>query len=157
MASRAFVAGRVVLQSRDMRVRVVDPRKGVPRTKRGDIADSAAAIGVNDAGSPFALGIPFTDEDDGITYRVVTRLDPMDGWASEEFWQRRWGVPHASICVFVETGHLDAAMEENTMARRYRCRDERALKESDVYRAERRRGAVARSNAKRVRSSLMSR
>lgn len=131
-----------------MYVRRVDPRLSVPRNRVGDVALSAAAIGPEDAMSPFRAGVPWFDELDDVTYRVVVRLNPLDGWASSEFWQRRWGMPHRSVCEMSSAGWLDAAMEEGTAAKRYRCRDEHGLKLSPAWKRASKQGSLMRAAAK---------
>ena len=139
MASRLTLNGRVVQQSRDLYAKRPDPRLSVPRSKDGNIIQSARPIGAEDPRSPFRAGIPYQDPEDGVTYRVVSRLDPLEGWASQAFWTKRWKVLPQSIAVIAQHGLLDAAMEQNTYAKRYRARDERLILESAVFAQERKR------------------
>lgn len=91
------------------------------------------------------------DREEGIAYRIVVRLDATDGWAPTSFWQSRWDVDHKAICSFVERGWLDAAIEVSSQVRRYRCRDEGLVFESEEYKKQRRRAAVTKSNSKRLK------
>lgn len=147
MATRLTLNGRIVQQSRDLYAKRPDPRLSVPRSRKGDIIQSARPIGPEEPQSPFRAGVPYTDPEDGVTYRVVLRLDPLEGWASQAFWVKRWKVLPQSIAVIVQHGLLDAAMEQNTYAKRYRARDERIILESPVLAQERKRAQAAQAQA----------
>jgi hypothetical protein len=101
------------------------------------VQSSAAGIGTEEVLSPYRVGVPWYDEADGVTYRVLVRLDPMEGWAGAEFWRARWGIGYPVIYTFVNAGYVDAAMEEGTGTKRYRCRDEYALRRSAEWAAAR--------------------
>jgi len=94
------------------------------------LVDVASAIPPDSAESPFRAGVAVRDEVEGIVYRVVAFgvLNPQDRWFSTRFWQDRWGISHKGVCALVERGWLDAAMEEGSEVRKYRCRDEGKVK-----------------------------
>jgi hypothetical protein len=93
------------------------------------------------------------DEEEGVVYRVVARMDPLDGWAGTEFWQRRWKLDHKAVLSFVLSGWLDAAVECGSQVRRFRCRDEWGLKNSAEWQQQLGRVRRAAYNRARVKSS----
>jgi len=125
MPTRMRIRGQTVL-ARDW----PGAHKDVPRNRSGEpITDFRVQPGSPDA--PFRAGTPFEDPEDGITYRVVREggLPPLDGWRSAAFWIKRWGIRWEEIKLLVEKGWLDAAIEEGSVARLYRCRDEHRVLE----------------------------
>jgi hypothetical protein len=120
--------------------------RALPRDRLGDPVDCAQAIPPTSAQSPFVAGVTLVDKEEGLSYRCVTRLDYLDGWGVTAFWQKRWDVDHKAIVAFASAGLLDAAVEAQSQVRRYRCRDEAALKASEVFRRQRKRVVTVRSN-----------
>lgn len=120
MAQRMLLYGRVVIQSKDW----PQATDSLPRNKAGEIIDVRVDPGSPD--SPFRAGAPFYDKADEITYRVVRvgGTAPLDGWRSADFWIKRWELDWPRLRILVEKGWLDAAMEEGSAVRRFRCRDE---------------------------------
>lgn len=148
MPSRIVQRNRVVWRSLDF------PRKqpdGVPRNKEGEILDCTTGIPANSPKSPYRAGTALYDREEDVAYRCVESVNPLEGWATTEFWQRRWNVDHKAVCIFVRAGMLDAVLERSSQVKRYRCRDEWTLKQSSLWKKERRRMAVKRHNAKRAR------
>lgn len=120
MGTRVTIRGQTV-HSRGM----PEPGAEVPRNRFGErITDFRIEPSSPDA--PFRAGVPFDDPEDGITYRVVRAggLPPLDGWRSARFWVERWSIKWTHIRLLVEKGWLDAAIEEGSAIRLYRCRDE---------------------------------
>jgi hypothetical protein len=106
------------------------------RDREGEEVDCATGIPPTSPRSPFREGSAVLDRDEGIYYRCVGYLDPFLGWATTSFWQDRWYVDHRSILRYVEAGFLDAAIEKGSMVKRYRCRDEWGLLESETHKKE---------------------
>jgi hypothetical protein len=118
----------------------------LPRTRGGAPVD-IDPLPADSAWKPFAAGDAAYDVNEDVVYRVVKTLNPLEGWASSQFWQERWGVEHRDVVHLVRTGLLDAAAEEGSLYRRYRCRDEYLLKQSDTWKVIRRRILNKRSEA----------
>ena len=149
MPSRIIRRNKPIFISRDF------PRsnwkKGMPRDQSGDVKDCATAIPPNSPASPFRAGVALWDREEKISYRSVAYLDPLQGWAMTEFWQERWQLDHKAIVSFVEHGYLDAAVCIRSRVKRYRCRDEYRLKNSDAWKKQKRRIAKKRHNDRRIR------
>ena len=122
MASRVILNGREVWHSHDWKVPVVappvHPKTGEP------MPDALVRPGTPD--SPFRAGVPRYDSDDDLTYRIVSPkvLDPRQGWATAGFWLERWKCSWAQLKTLVEMAWVDAAIEQNSAIKRFRCRDE---------------------------------
>lgn len=99
----------------------------VPKDRNGNRIEDDR-ISPHDPRSPFRAGYPFWDRGDDVTYRVVGGgcLSLADGWGTAEFWMKRWKVDLRDVLDLARRGILDAAFEESTPTKRYRCRDERA-------------------------------
>lgn len=123
MSSRIVWNGRTLWASRDYR-----PYRPMPvgRTKTGEVV-SPAPIPADSPDSPFRAGVPYTDPEDKITYRVVAKLDLREGWGTAAFWMARYHVTWDVLVEWVERGWLDAAMEQGSPTKRFRCRDEGRL------------------------------
>lgn len=135
MASRIRLHGRTYYESpgyRDIRRELDRAKKSLPRDKEGNPVDLSSVAPASPQ-SPFRAGLSYLDPEEGISYRVVPKLDPREGWATSEFWQDRWRLRHSDLIKFVELGLLDAAMLESSQVRRYRCRDEAAVQRSTVW------------------------
>lgn len=119
-------------------------QRAVPFARRptrdmpGEMVDLAP---VNDAPTRLVAGLSFRCPEDDVVYRIVPRLDPSDGWAPTEFWQKRWDCRHSDVLSLVRRGLLDAAITEGSQVRRYRCRDEAQVKKSAVLANKERRRA----------------
>lgn len=145
MASRIVIGGKTWWQNpafyqhtRERRL----AKASLPRDREGNVVNTDP-IPLTSPVSPYREGEPYLDEDDRVIYRRVRKLDPRDGWATTEFWQERWHVySHRAICQLVELGLLDAAVQENSQVKFYRCRDEaRVLKSSVIKGSQDRREA----------------
>jgi hypothetical protein len=152
MPSRIVRRGRVIWAGPGYEYR--DWGQALPRSRTGEPVDCASAIPSNSPASPFRAGVALVDRESGAVFRVVHHLDPLEGWATTEFWQERWGVDHKSILTFVIHGFLDAAIEAGSQVQRFRCRDEHTLMGHAVFSKQNRRMAVKRSNLKRPRRSF---
>lgn len=158
MSSRVIIRNHVVWQ-RYSADELPPRRRGkryspLPRDKDGLPVNVAEAIAPVSPLSPYREGMAYTDPDDGITYRCVAHLDPLDGWAVTELWQERWKLDHRDLVLLVEYGLLDASIEVGSVVKRYRCRDERLLKEHAVFKAQVKKAAIRRRNTKRPRSAF---
>jgi hypothetical protein len=140
MATRVVVKGRVYWQDQEARQAQKLARahvKAVPldRDKRPLCQCSTGRVCEihvqRKRTPPFRAGVPWTDEYEHVTYRVLPHLDPREGWVSSEFLQARWFVTHKEILQLARHGLIDAALAENSQVRRYRARDEAAVLRSD--------------------------
>jgi len=81
--------------------------------------------------APFRAGTPYVDELEQVTYRVVSRLNPVEGWAPADFFQDRWLIGRKELLQLARHGLLDAAMVEGSQVQHFRVRDEAAVLRSD--------------------------
>lgn len=125
-------------------MRKIDYSKALPRDKDGRPVDVAFAIPSESPKSPFREGTPVYDPEEDIAYQCVKDLDPLSGWATTDFWQKRWNVDHRAIVAFVMAGELDAAVEIGSQVRRYRCRSEYTLLRSELMKKSKHRLAQKR-------------
>jgi len=146
MPTRIVHRNETTWRSRDFRPGVRTSALYLDRDKQP--VDCTVGIPADSPESPFRSGVAARDRIEGIMYRIVRRLDPTDGWASTEFWQDRYKVRHRDIVLFVEMGYLDAAIEEGSQIRRYRCRNESGLKGTKKYKNARKRQAERIQRAK---------
>lgn len=101
----------------------------------------------------FRAGVPYTDTQDQVVYRVVAHLNPTEGWATEEFFQKRWLIDHKALMQLARHGLIDAAMTEGSQVRMFRARDEAAVLRSDpVLRAALKRKQAAQGSFNDVRA-----
>lgn len=108
------------------------------RTNAKEAWDDALRRGIaarspDDPRAPFRDGTPMKDAHEDLVYRVLDSLNPLDGWASSEFWQDRYQLEHKDIVTLVQYGLMDAAVGKHSELRRYRVRDERYLKETAQF------------------------
>lgn len=98
-----------------------------PEVENGAVVDDR--IPPNSPRSPYRAGTPYYDVVQDIEYRVVGSgiLDPRQGWATAAFWVKRWKISYKQLVQLVQRGMLDAAMEQSSDVRRFRCRDERSV------------------------------
>lgn len=161
MGSSIVIGGRAYYRSAEAREveRTRRRREGAtPRGRDGELmageSSPALAIPASSPLSPFRSGTGYLCPTDRVVYRVVAELDMTSGWATTEFFQRRWLVPHAGVLGLVRAGLLDAALLEGSSVRRYRCRDEaRVLRSQVVLRAALKRRQSAQVAPKRVPKS----
>lgn len=107
------------------------PRKhdSTPRNRAGEIIEDPL-IRPDSPDKPFRAGEPYYDKADDLIYRIVRvgALGPLEGWRSASFWMERWELlMWADLKVLIEKGWLDAAIEEGSAARKFRCRDEQRV------------------------------
>lgn len=107
--------------SRDYRPK----RDTTPRRRDGSIIDDERVDPLS-ADSPFRAGSPFYDQADELEYRAVRQgaLNPVEGWRTADFWIARWKTDWPTMRTLVQRGWLDAAIEEQSAVKRFRCRDE---------------------------------
>lgn len=161
MTSRIIHRNRIIWQNIEgweelARARRRKCRRTSPlcKDREGNPVDCASGIPTTSARSPYRAGVPVTDPDEGITYRLIWHIDPLQGWAPTEFWQKRWGFDHRSIVILVEYGYLDAAIEEGSAVKRYRCRDENRLLTSTIFKQRKQAIKVRKYQDKRPRLKL---
>lgn len=135
MTTRVITRGKTSFASRDWRPGVVAGEArplGLQPIPEHGYQDPSGFVGVTPVVSeapPLSAGSAFRDPQDDVVYRVVGRaLLPSEGWASLDFWLRRWGVGFVTVRRLIERGLLDAALEHESSQRRFRCRDERQVK-----------------------------
>ncbi len=97
----------------------------LPRDKDGKVLDTSP-IPPSSPDSPFRVGEPYADPHDQIVYRVVGpgRCPPSEGWGTMHFWTARWDCYFSDLVKLVQMGWLDAAMEQGSATKRFRCREE---------------------------------
>lgn len=124
MSSRIIAHGRVASASRDT---PWHRPTLYPTNRRGE----PIVIAEVDPGGPDAPWHPhggtLYDADLGLEFRVVGPgvLDPAQGWASADFWCRRWKADFEKHVVpLTRKGWIDAAAERGSPTRKFRCRDE---------------------------------
>lgn len=122
MAGALFSNGRVVVATSDWR-REVRRRELASRAQLFQPEDEAPPV---EALSP-VLGVPWKDAQDGVTYRVVERLNLADGWVTVATMMRWFGVPRSVVLAWVQNGLVDAAFEQHTPTKRYRIKDPAAV------------------------------
>lgn len=147
MPSRILKNNKVLWQSPTLKK--TDWTKGLNRNKKGDLVDCAVGIAPSDPRSPFRAGTAYYDKEDEITYRVLDDVNIQDGWGTTQFWQQRWKIDHKAICKYVQCGYLDAVIVKGGQVRRYRCRDEVRLLESDEHKRAKKRLTRSRYQTKR--------
>lgn len=81
--------------------------------------------------APFRAGVPYVDELEQVTYRVVSNLNPLEGWAPADFFQQRWLIGRKELLQLARGGLIDAAMVEGSQVQHFRVRDEAAVLRSD--------------------------
>ena len=140
MPSRIINRSRVVWHNFE---RVPRP-SGTFTSKRGE--SCAEAIPPNSPAAPFRDGDAVYDAEEELAYRCVSNLNPLDGWAPTEFWQDRWSVDHRDVVIFAQAGFLDAAFNARSQVKRYRCRNEYGLLQSELYARQTQRALYRRKN-----------
>ena len=105
--------------------------------------------------APWRAGVPIFDRQDQLEYRCVGRgvLNPLEGWATAGFWQKRWGISRAALLELARRGWIDAAAEEGSAIRRFRCRDERMVKASQYFRRARQAETDSRNREVRAKAA----
>jgi len=76
--------------------------------------------------APIRSGITWFDPEDKLYYRVVSqgRLSGSEGWGEVAFWTNKYlKTTWPRFRELVLEGYFDAAMEENTLIRKYRALD----------------------------------
>lgn len=127
MGSRMVINGRVVHDTiRGPREVLLTRRKRVAGVVEDHPIDPNP-IPADSPASPFREGTPWQDPDTGLGFRVLARLDHLDGWGTLEHWVKRWQITYATFIELCQHGLLDCAIEAGSAVRRYRCRDEAAV------------------------------
>ena len=121
MPSRVILRGHTAWVSRDYRA----PVDRTPRRRDGSVIDDAR-VQPDSPDSPYRAGVAYYDADDEVEYRAVRAraLDPREGWRTADFWLDRWKADWKALKTLIEKGWLDAAIEEGSATKRFRCRDE---------------------------------
>jgi DNA-binding transcriptional ArsR family regulator len=136
MATRVVVHGQEVWSNQDHRRLMMRPsaREGA-NVRRSRLMpdpvpiDVAGAIQPDSVDSPFRVGVGYFDSEEQVAYRVVRSgmINWTDGWATIAFWRNRWKLSVEEVFRLTRAGLLDAAMEDCSQVRRYRCRDEQKV------------------------------
>lgn len=158
MTTRMVVAGRVIYSNAPRR-KPASAALNMGRDRQGNAIklegseSPALAMPRDRRAEPFTAGVPFACPIDRCTYRVVARLNYEEAWAPTQFWQARWRISHLGVLELARAGLLDAVIEQGSQVRRYRCRDERAVLESEpVQRAVRLRRSQHANAAKKSKA-----
>lgn len=135
MATRIVLRNRVAMIGRgpDQHARMSESARAagaLPMNRARDTVINTQAIPPDSPESPFRDGHAWRCPDDQLTYRVVQSIDISAGWGTAAFWMTRYGVTFLFVREWVERGWLDAAIEQGTPTKRYRCRDERRIYEA---------------------------
>ena len=133
MPSVIRINGRLCTRSPDYRA--IYSRAGeavalAANTRRDGLPCDGTPIPPESPDSAFRVGVPYKDDAEDVAYRVVTRLNVTEGWGTASFWMRRWRCHYADVLAFVRKGWLDAAIEEGSSIKRFRCRDEHRVRAS---------------------------
>lgn len=124
MATRVILNGRTAWGNGEW-WRHVRQEQATAKRKR---ADEAFARELEENPPPLTVpvdrpGIPREDRHDGLTYRLVAKLDPAEGWVAASTVMAWYGVDYARVVAWVRAGVIDAAMERHSPTRRYRVTD----------------------------------
>jgi hypothetical protein len=128
-----------------------------PTQRGGEPLNVTTPIAPQEVDKTLRAGIPYTCPTEKVTYRVIKNCDPRERWASSEFWQNHLKVGHRGLLRLLKLGWFDAAIEEGSQARRYRCRDERKMKESWDWRKlrdDQRKAAARKMKAERLKKRV---
>lgn len=130
MPSRMFVGSRTVTGYRTWELPQKRKPEGLAVDRDGNPIPLMTPVPADSPQSPFREGRAYEDPDEpGVVYRIIRNMNPLEGWASTEWWQERLRTTHANLLKLVPRGLLDAAMHEGSRAKRYRCRDEHTARE----------------------------
>jgi hypothetical protein len=127
MPSIIRINGRLYTGSRDYRaahVRAGESAALAANTRRDNLPCDGTPIPADSPDSPFRAGEPYHDEAEDVVYRIVSRINVAEGWGTASFWMQRWHCYYVDLLGFVRKGWLDAAIEEGSAVKRFRCRDE---------------------------------
>lgn len=130
MPSIIRINGRLYTGSRDYRVdhvRAGESRALAANTRRDELPCDGTPIPPGSPDSPYRAGEPYFDEAEDVVYRIVSRINVAEGWGTAAFWMKRWACYYVDLLSLVRKGWLDAAMEEGSAVKRFRCRDERRV------------------------------
>jgi hypothetical protein len=126
-----------------------NPVLAIPKDRHGEILN-VNPLAEDDPRAPLRGGDPYFDAEDGITYVVFPKLNHLDGWAPLDFWRIRWAMSEPALFRMVSRGFLDAGIDARARVKRFRCRDERLVKESTFWAEERKRLSVQMSKKRSV-------
>lgn len=134
MTSRMKINGKVVMvgpgsppHPPKLRPETEDGR---PLSENGQLLDPKTGLIVSDrltradrqVETALRSGRPHFNKDHGLTYRVIDHADPGQGFATMEFWLRRYGVLWGRLRDWCLQGWFDAVYEVGSPTPRYRCR-----------------------------------
>jgi hypothetical protein len=125
MATRVILGGRTAWGNGEWwrhtrQAQATARRKRADEAFRQELEDNPPPLTVPAVEQP---GVPREDRHDGLTYRLVARLDPAEGWVAASTVMAWYGVDYARVVAWVRAGMLDAAMERHSPTRRYRVTD----------------------------------
>lgn len=127
MPSIIRINGRLYTGSRDYRadyVRAGDSKALAANERRDGLPCDGTPIPPDSPDSPYRAGEPYFDDAEDVVYRIVSHINVAEGWGTAAFWMKRWSCYYTDLLILVRRGWLDAAIEEGSAVKRYRCRDE---------------------------------
>jgi hypothetical protein len=137
MSTRIISQNRTIFANARVRSYSTIASAAVPTDKRKskdagiNVNKNTQTIPVWSPESPFRDGYAWRCPDDQVNYRIVKKINIQEGWGTAAFWMERYGVTTFNyVREWVERGWLDAALQEGSPTKRYRCRDERKIYEA---------------------------
>ena len=121
MPTRIVLRGQQRWASRDWRP-APSPLRARNYDRAGQPVDVAHAIPATSPESPFR-GEVFVDPDDGIAYRLVSRVPSNEDWVDALWWISKMGITIGKLRKLSDMGLVDCAKERGSAVRWVRCRD----------------------------------
>lgn len=148
MGTRIVIGGRVQWATPD-HIRA-EMRKRADRRIEDPLTDDGVApadrpenkyIPISDPRPmPAALGGTIKD-DDGIVFRIVSKLNLQEGWCLASQLMQHYRVPYAVIIDWALKGLVDPVMEHRSPTKRFRVRDDdRCRKSAAAWKASQKKG-----------------
>lgn len=125
MSTRIVLRGQTHWASRDWRP-AAPAHRALNYNKSGQPVDVAHAIPPDSPISPFR-GEIFIDRDDGIAYRLLTKVPKDEGWLDAQWWLSQMSISISKLRKLSDLGLVDCAKERGSAVRWVRCRDMPAI------------------------------
>jgi hypothetical protein len=125
MSTRIVIHGRTHWVSRDWRP-APKAHRALNYDKAGQLVDVAHAIPPDSPISPFR-GEIVIDQDDGIAYRLLSKVPESEGWLDALWWISQMGININKLRRLSDLGLVDCAKERCSAVRWVRCRDMPAI------------------------------
>lgn len=125
MSTRIVLNGQTHWVSRDWRP-PSQAHRALNYNKAGQPVDVAHAIPADSPISPFR-GEIFIDRDDGIAYRLLTKVPENEGWLDAMWWLSQMNISITKLRKLSDLGLVDCAKERGSAVRWVRCRDMPAI------------------------------